>query len=103
MTKEDNGNFKNSTKCLVFYNGYIDNDVRDHYYRNIRYQVRDHCHTTGKCRGSAHQDPNINLKLNHKILVAFLNLKNFEQGKVNLKINVIPNGLEKYMSLNFNF
>ena len=28
-------------------------------------KVRDHCHVTGICRGSAHRDYNINLKLNH--------------------------------------
>ena len=36
----------------------------------------DHCHITGKHRGSAHRDYNINLKLNHEILVVFHNLKN---------------------------
>ena len=68
---------------------YIDNDVK----------VRDHCHITGKCRGSAHRNCNINLKLNHKIPVVFHNLKNYgshlimqELGKFNLKTNVIPNG-----------
>ena len=43
----------------------IDNDVI----------VRDHCHTAGKYRGSAHGDCNINLKSNHKIHVVFNNLK----------------------------
>ena len=54
---------------------------------------------TGKYRGSAHQDCNINVKLNHKIPLVFHNLKNYdshltmqEVGKFNLKINVIPNG-----------
>ena len=51
------------------------------------------------------EDCNINVKLNHKIPVIFHNLKNYdshlimqELGKFNLKINVIPNGLEKYMN-----
>ena len=59
----------------------IDNDVI----------VRDHCHTAGKYRGSAHGDCNINLKSNHKIHVVFNNLKNYdshfviqELGKFNL-------------------
>ena len=52
MTKEDNEDFKNSTKCWVCDNGYIDNDVK----------VRDNCHMTGKYRGSVHRDCNINLK-----------------------------------------
>ena len=68
---------------------YIDNDVK----------VRDHCHITGKYRGSVHRNCNINLKLDHKIPVVFHNLKNYgshlimqELGKFNLKTNVIPNG-----------
>ena len=80
-------------------NDYVDYDVK----------VRDDCHITGKYRGSAHRDCNINLKLNHKIPVVFHKLKNYdsnliiqEQGKFNLKINIIPNGLEKYMSFTMN-
>ena len=99
MTKEDNEDFKNSTKCWICDNDYIDNDVK----------VRDHCHIAGKYRGPAHGDCNIYLKLNHKILIVFHNLKNYdsylimqELGKFNLKINVIPNGLEKYMSFTIN-
>ena len=56
MTKEDNADFKNSIKCWICDTDYIDNDVK----------VRDHCHTTGKYRGSSLRDCNINLKLNRK-------------------------------------
>ena len=99
MTKEDNEDFENSTKCWICDNDYIDNDVK----------VRDHCHITGKYRGSAHSNCNINVKLNHKIPVVFHNLKSYdshlimqELGKFNLKINVLPNGLETYMSFIIN-
>ena len=61
----------------------------------------NHCHITGKFRGSAHADCNANVELNHKIPVVFCNLKNLdshfiiqELGNFNFKINVIPNGLE---------
>ena len=71
--------------------------------------VRDHCHIFGKYRGSTHRHYNINLKFNHKIPVTFQNLKNCdshlvmqELGKFNLKITVIPNGLEKYKSFTVN-
>ena len=47
---------------------YIDSDVK----------VGDHCHITGTYRGSAQGDCNINLKLNHKILVVFQNLKSYD-------------------------
>ena len=91
MTKEDKEDFKNSTKCWICDNDYVDND---------------HCHITGKYKGSAHRDCNINLKLNHKIHVISHNLKKKydshitmqELGKFKLKINFMPNELEKYMS-----
>ena len=99
MTKEDNENFKNSTKCWICDNDYIDNVVK----------VRDHCHINRKYRRSAHRDCNINLKLNHKIPVVYHNLKNYdshvivqELGKINLKISVMSNRLEKYMRFNIN-
>ena len=66
MTKEDNENFRNSTKCWICYNDYIDNDVK----------VRYHCHISGKFRVSTHRDRKISLKLNYKIPVIFYNLKN---------------------------
>ena len=99
MNKEDTDDIKNSTKCRICDNDYVDNDV----------QVRYHCHTIGKYSGCAHRDCNINLKLHHKIPAIFQNLKNSnsrlfmqESDKFNLKINVIPNGLEKYMSFTIN-
>ena len=68
-------------------------------------KVRDHCHVTGKFRGAAHWDCNINFQLTKKIPVIFHNLKGYdshlifsELNKFNVKINVIPNGLEKYMA-----
>ena len=57
MTKNYNEDFKNSTKCQICDNDYIDTDVR----------VRYHCHVTGKYRGSLHKNCNINVKKNHKI------------------------------------
>ena len=88
MTKEDNENFKNSTKCWISDNYYLDNEVK----------VRGHCLITGKYRGSAHSDCTINLTLNRKIPVVFHNLINYdshliiqELGKFNLKKNLIPN------------
>ena len=99
MTKGDNKNFKNSTKCCICDNDYVDND----------FKVRDYCQITGKYKGSAYIDCSTNLKLNHKIPVAFHDLKKYdshlilqELGKFSLKISVIPNGLEKYMSFTIN-
>ena len=77
---------------------YIDTDVK----------VRDFRQITGKYRGSAQGDCNINFKLNHKISIQFHNLKCcyshlivLELGKFNLKVSIIPTGLETYVSFTF--
>ena len=56
-----------TTKCWICDNDYVDNDVK----------VRDHCHITGKYRGSTHRDCNTYLRLNDKIPVIFHNLENY--------------------------
>ena len=65
ITKEDNEDFKNSTKCWICDNDYVDNDVKARY----------HCHITEKYRGSAHRVCHINLNLNHKSSVVLPILK----------------------------
>ena len=72
-------------------------------------KVRDHCHITGKYRGAAHWKCNTNLKTSKKLSVMFHNLRGYdshlifkELSKFNCSIDVIPNGLEKYMSFTLN-
>ena len=66
MTEKYDEDFKNSTKCWICDNAYVNGNVK----------VGDHCHITRKCRGSAHRDCNTKVKLNHKIPVVLHNLKN---------------------------
>ena len=85
-------------------------------------RVGDHCHITGKFRGSAHQECNLKLRIkpeNLKIPVIFHNLRGYDShfimqqiGKIankhgytnkkgekqDLNINAIPNNMEKYMA-----
>ena len=61
ITKKDNKDFKNSTKCWIFDNTYVGGHVK----------LRDYWHIIGKYRGSAHSDSNINVKINHKITIVF--------------------------------
>ena len=89
MSKEDKEDFKDSTKCWICDNDYVDKDVK----------VKSHCHITGKYRSSAYRDININLKLNHKIPIIFHNLQNYdsylnvqETRKFSLEVNIISNG-----------
>ena len=80
MTKTDNEDFKNSTKFWICDNVYTDGNIK----------VRDHCHTTGKYRDSSYRDCNIKVKLNYDYHFILKELR-----KINFKINVIPNALEK--------
>ena len=52
MTKEDDEDFENSPKCWISDNTYADGN----------FKARDHCHTTGKYRGSVRRDCNINVE-----------------------------------------
>ena len=111
MTKEDEDEFKKATTCHICDKKYTEKDIR----------VRDHCHITGKYRGSAHQDCNLKLRINPKeikIPVIFHNLRGYDshfimqeigaivknntytkKGKeIKMDINAIPNNMEKYMA-----
>ena len=74
----------------------IDNDYE---------KVRDCCHVTRKVRGAAHWSCNINLQLTKKVPMIFNNLRGYDNHLIfcelknfDVKINVIPNGSEKYMA-----
>ena len=112
MTDEDEDAFQKAIKCHICDIKYTEKEIR----------VRDHCHITGKFRGSAHQDCNLKLKINPdtiKIPVIFHNLRGYDSHfimqqigkiskehtytnkkgqKVQMDINAIPNNMEKYMA-----
>ena len=111
MTKEDEEEFKKAATCHICNKKYAEKDIR----------VRDHCHITGKYRGSAHQECNLKLRINPeeiKIPVIFHNLRGYDShfimqeigaivknntytknGKeIKMDINAIPNNMEKYMA-----
>ena len=71
ITKENETDFQKAAKCHICDIKYTDKDVR----------VRDHCHITGKYRGSAHQDCNLKLNIEPekiKIPVIFHNLRGYD-------------------------
>ena len=95
ISEEEEHLFQQSNSCRIC-EKLIDNDEE---------KVRDHCHVTGKFRGAAHESCNLNLKLTKKVPVIFHNLRGYdshlifnELDKFDVKIKVIPNGLEKYMA-----
>ena len=72
-------------------------------------KVRDHCHVTGKFRPAAHFSCNANCKLSKKVPVIFHNLRGYDShliikeiSKFDVKVSVIPNGLEKYIGFTIN-
>ena len=112
ITENDELRFKQMDKCHICGNRYTDKDMR----------VRDHCHITGNFKGSAHQECNLKLRIKPedlKVPVIFHNLRGYDShlimqqiGEIAknhayknkkgeeqyLKINAIPNNLEKYMA-----
>ena len=112
MTMENETDFKKAIKCHICDQQYTDKDIR----------VRDHCHITGKFRGSAHQDCNLKLRIkpdNIKIPVILHNLRGYDShfimqqiGEIakkhayknkrgeecHMNINCIPNNMEKYLA-----
>ena len=93
MTEEDEESFNEATHCHICEKRYKVDDV----------PVRDHCHVTGKYRGSAHQTCNLKLQISAekiKIPVIFHNLKGYdshfimnELGKIIKKEEYIPDNV----------
>ena len=112
MTEVDEQHFKTMDGRHVCGEKYTDKDVR----------FRDHCHITGNCRGPAHQEYYLKLRIkpeNLKIPVIFHNLRGYDSHfimqqigeiankhgytnkkgeKQDLNINAIPNKRKKYMA-----
>ena len=96
MTREDWRTHNSATSCHICEKP-LDGDV-----------VRDHCHITGKYRGTAHNACNLKLRLNPKttkIPVDFHNLRGYDSHllmqaieKVEGRVSCIPNNTEKYIS-----
>ena len=106
MSQKDEINFKKATHCYICQIKYKPDDGPN------GEPVRDHCHATGKYRGSAHLIYNLKLKISAekiKIPVIFHNLKGYDSHFIIQKIgelikegepisiNVIPCNAEKYM------
>ena len=91
ISKKEQNDFKNSKSCHICNKEYNDEYV----------PVTDHCHVTGKYRGSAHSDCNLSYRLTNKVYIIFHNLRGYDSHlvmqeieKFNKYINVIPNNME---------
>ena len=92
MSEKEEEQFQSSNICQICEKLIDDNDEK----------IRDHCHVIRKFRGTAHWSCNINLQLTKKVPVIFHNLRGYdshlifdELNKFDVKIEVIPNRLEK--------
>ena len=112
MTRDDEQRFITMDGCHICGEKYDEKDV----------SIRDHCHITGKFRGSTHQECNLKLRIKPediKIPIIFHNLRGYDSHfimqqigeiakkhvftnkngeKQDLNINAIPNNMEKYMA-----
>ena len=93
FTKEDEKRFNKETECWICREP-LNND-----------KIRDHCHYTGRYRGSAHNSCNLKYKKPKFIPVVFHNLSGYDShlfikklGSPNENIDCIPNNEEKYIS-----
>ena len=68
MKNENEDIFMKADECHTCGKKYTDKDIKE----------RDHCHITGKYRGSARQDCNFNFQLTDKIPVIFHNLRGYD-------------------------
>ena len=99
IMSEEEKQFQSSNTCWIC-KKLIDDDNE---------KVRDNCQVTGKFRGAAHWSCNINLQFAKKVPVIFYNLRGChnhlifcELSKFDVKIDVTPNRLEKYMTFFLN-
>ena len=99
MSEEEEHLFQKSNSCWIC-KKFIYNDEE---------KVRDHCHVTDKFKGAPHWNCNINFQLIKKVSGIFPNLRGYdshvifnEPDKFDIKIKVIPNGLEKYIAFFLN-
>ena len=107
--KKKEEQFQSSNTCWIF-EKLIDNDDDhdddgDDDDDDDDEKVRDPSHVTGKLRGAAYWSCNINLQITKNVSVIFHNLRGYnrhsifcEINKFDVKIDVTPNKLEKYMA-----
>ena len=96
---EEEEQFQSSNTCWICEKRTHDNDEK----------VKDYCHITKKLREAIHWNRNINLQLTKVVLAIFHNLRGYdshqifcELNKFDVKIDVIPNRLQKYVAFILN-
>lgn len=100
LTTKQKDDFKKASRCWICQKLFIPKG-------DSKKKVRDHCHLTGRYRGPAHNDCNLNFKNSRTINVVFHNLTNYD-GHLIIKdlcnavpgdIKIIPTSTEKYIAI----
>ena len=101
MTANDWRDFNTATRCFICGKDFKEGDKK----------VRDHCHFTGKYRGCAHDDCNLQFSMRYYKVPVFLhNLKNYDSHLIieranelsqNGRIDVIAQNSEKFITFAF--
>ena len=75
LTKEEEENYNNQKVCYICKKEFNTSDTTESssFERKKHYKVRDHCHYTGKYRGSAHNICNLRYKIPKEIPIIFHN------------------------------
>ena len=89
-----------ATKCFICGEDFVDGDVK----------VRDHCHFTGRYRGCAHQDCNLQFAMKYSKIHVFLHNQNYDSHLIieranelseKNKIEVIAQNSENFITFAF--
>ena len=101
MTEQDQRDFNNATHCFICGECFKPGDKK----------VRDHCHFTGKYRGCAHDDCNLQFAMRYYKIPVFLhNLKNYDAHLIiekavelseKARIDAIAQNTEKFITFAF--
>lgn len=100
LSKEQWKKFDSATHCHVCDKPFVQDDIR----------VRDHCHLTGRYRGPAHSNCNLNYKSINFIPIVFHNLSGYDSHFIikdlasafDGSLSVLPITKEKYISFTKN-
>ena len=95
MGKKEEDRYNEETRCWICKGEFDDKDKN-------KEKVKDHCHYTGRYRGAAHNECNLNYRKPNFTPVVFHNLSGYDSHlfikNLGFSIDCIPNNEEKYIS-----
>ena len=72
LTDEEKESYENQEICYICEKEFCTDENKKNTFKKM-HKVRDHCHYTGKYRGAAHSNSNLNYKVSNEIPVVFHN------------------------------